>query len=56
MSADCTLEDNDPALLAFLAYLEEQMTAHPELIVEANDAQLARIAQLVEAVEVKDDD
>ena len=48
-------EDN-PALLAFLDYLDQQMAAHPELIVEADYAQLERIAKLVEGVELEDDD
>ena len=48
--------ENDPALLAFLAYLDEQMTAHPELIVAADYAQLERIVKLVESVELEDDD
>lgn len=32
------------------------MTAHPELIVEADYAQLERIAKLVEGVELEDDE
>ncbi len=56
MSYELALEDDDPVLLAFLAYLDEQMTTHPELTVEADDAQLARIAQLVEGVEFEDDE
>lgn len=43
--------EDDPALLAFLDYLDQQMTAHPELIVEADYAQLNRIAQLVAGVD-----
>ena len=39
------------ALWAFIQYLEEQMTLHPELIVEANEAQLERIAKLVEGMD-----
>lgn len=48
--------EDDPALLAFLDYLDQQMTAYPELIVEADYAQLERIAKLVEGVELEDDD
>lgn len=48
--------EDDPALLAFLDYLDQQMAAHPELIVEADYAQLERIAKLVEGVELEDDD
>jgi hypothetical protein len=47
--------EDDPALLAFLDYLDQQMAAHPELIVEADYAQLERIAKLVEGVELEDD-
>jgi hypothetical protein len=48
--------EDDPALLAFLEYLDAQMAAHPELIVEADYAQLDRIAKLVEGVELEGDD
>jgi hypothetical protein len=40
--------EDDPALLAFLEYLNQQMTAHPELIVEADYEQLDRIAKLIQ--------
>ncbi len=48
-------EEDDPAFLAFLDYLDQQMAAHPELIVEADYAQLERIAQRVANVELEDD-
>lgn len=48
--------EDAPALLAFLDYLDQQIAAHPELIVEADYAQLERIAKLVEGVELEDDD
>lgn len=48
--------EDDPALLAFLEYLDVQMAAHPELIVEADYAQLDRIAKLVKGVELEGDD
>lgn len=48
--------EDDPALLAFLDYLDQQMTAHPELIVEADYGQLDRIAKLIQGVELEDDD
>lgn len=38
-------------LCAFLQYIEEQMTLHPELIVEADEVQLERIAKLIEGVD-----
>ena len=46
----------DPALLSFLDCLDKQMATHPELIVEADEAQLERIAQLVEGVELENDE
>ena len=49
-------EEDDPALLAFLDYLDQQIAAHPELIVEADYAQLERIARLVKGVELEDND
>lgn len=48
--------EDESALLAFLGYLDQQMAAHPELIVEADYAQLERIARLVERVELEDDE
>jgi hypothetical protein len=45
---DWSDDEDDPIFLAFLNYLDQQMTAHPELIVEADEAQLERIAKLVE--------
>ena len=41
----------DPIMASFLSFLEAQMAAHPEQIVPADPAQLARIAALVEGVE-----
>ena len=45
-------DDNDPVLLGFLRFLEEQMTRHPELIEPADRQQLARIGKLVSGVKV----
>lgn len=42
----------DPVMQSFLSFLEAQMAAHPEQIVPADPAQWARIAALVEGVEV----
>ena len=42
----------DPVMESFLSFLEAQMAAHPEQIVPADPAQWARIAALVEGVEV----
>ena len=47
-------EEMGADMLAFLDYLHQQMEAHPELIVEADEAQLERIAKLVEGVEWSD--
>ena len=43
-------EESDPVLMGFLGFLERQMAAHPEDIVEADEAQLKRIAKLVKGV------
>lgn len=43
---------SDPLLAAFLGFLERDMLEHPETIRPADEAQLARIARLVEGVEV----
>lgn len=44
--------ETDPVMESFLSFLEAQMAAHPEQIVPADPAQWARIAALVEGVEV----
>lgn len=44
-------EDEDPVVLAYLAFLEEQMARHPELI-QPMDALLARADGLVGHVDV----
>ncbi len=44
--------DTDPVMLAFLQFLENQITRHPEQIEPLDQAQLARIAALVEGVDV----
>lgn len=40
----------DPVLASFLQFMERHMSAHPEDIVAADPAQLARIGKLVEGV------
>ena len=47
-----TTEASDPFLAPFLQFLEQQMALHPEDIVPADATQLARIAALVEGVEI----
>lgn len=42
--------DADPVLQGFLAFLEKQMADHPELIEQADRAQLKRIGKLVAGV------
>ena len=49
-------EDDDPALQAYLDDLDQQMALYPELIIEADEAQLERIAKLVEGVELEDEE
>ncbi|HEV3049215.1 MAG TPA: type II toxin-antitoxin system PrlF family antitoxin [Longimicrobium sp.] len=47
-----SMEDGeDPVVLAYLAFLEEQMERHPELI-QPMDAMLARSENLVAGIEV----
>lgn len=42
--------ETDPTMDSFLSFLEAQMATHPEHIVRADAAQLARIAALVTSV------
>ena len=49
-------DEDDVALLAFLDYIDKQMTANSQLIVEADYEQLDRITKLVEGTELCDDD
>lgn len=48
-------DGEDPVVLAYLAFLEEQMARHPELIQPLDDL-LARSASLVAGVEVNLDE
>lgn len=43
-------EVDDPVLLGFLRFLEQQMRARPDLIAPADEKQLKRIGKLVEGV------
>ncbi len=45
------VEDDDECIFKFLSYLDQQLMLHPELVVESDEAQLARIAELVDGVE-----
>jgi len=45
-------EEENPAMLAFLSFLEGQMAMHPELIEPVTEAQMAHIANLVDGVEL----
>ena len=45
--------DDGETLPEFLGYLDQQMERHPELIVEADESQLQRIAELVRVVELE---
>ena len=49
-----SIEDDDECIFKFLLYLNQQLMLHPELVVESDEAQLARISELVDGVE--DDD
>ncbi len=46
-------DDGDPVVAAFLQFLEEQMTKHPQHIVAADSDQLRRIGKLVKGAKVK---
>lgn len=43
-------EEADPVLMGFLGFLERQMAERPADILEADEAQLKRIARLVKGV------
>ena len=45
-------EVNDPVMQVFISFLEKQMLEHPESIEPIDEAQMQRIAALVEGVEV----
>jgi len=45
-------QDDDPVLTAFLGYIERDLEEHPESIRPADQNQLARIAKLVDGVDV----
>jgi len=45
------MEDDDECIFKFLLYLDQQLMLHPELVVESDEAQLSRIAELVDGVE-----
>ncbi|MDY7578220.1 hypothetical protein RGU70_07795 [Herbaspirillum sp. RTI4] len=47
---DAIDNDNDPVMLSFLQFMEEQMLQHPELIETADKAQLLHIAKLIDGV------
>ncbi|HKQ83678.1 MAG TPA: type II toxin-antitoxin system PrlF family antitoxin [Steroidobacteraceae bacterium] len=46
-------DEIDPVMLGFLGFLQKQMAEHPEMIVPADRAQLARIRKLVKGVDVE---
>ena len=48
------MEDEDSEVIQFLLWIDDQIRLHPELVTEADEDQLARIAKLVEGVEVHD--
>ncbi len=45
-------EERDPTLRTFLSWLDQEMVKHPERIQPLDEAQLKRIAELIEGVEV----
>ena len=46
------MEDEDSEFIPFLLWIDDQIRLHPELVTEADEDQLARIAKLVECVKV----
>jgi hypothetical protein len=51
LAEESTTEDEDPVVIAYLAFLEEQMARHPELI-QPMDEMLTRSKDLVAQVKV----
>ena len=45
------MEDEDSEFIPFLLWIDDQIRLHQELVTEADEEQLARIAKLVEGVE-----
>lgn len=52
------MEDDelDFVMFAWLTFLADQMRQHPELVEEANEEQLQRIAELVKDVILEEDE
>lgn len=45
------MENDDSEIISFLLWIDDQIRLHPELVTEADEAQLARIVKLVEGVD-----
>jgi len=45
-------EENDPTLTAFLSWLDQEMTKHPEYLEPIEEQELQEIAALIEGVEL----
>ena len=48
--------EQDPVVSAYLAFLEQDMVAHPERLAPLTEDELTRLRRLTEGVEVRDDD
>lgn len=48
--------DESPVLEAFLAFLDQQMRSHPEMITPFTQADVAGVAELLEGVEADPDE
>ena len=48
--------ERDPVVTAYLAFLEQDMLAHPDHIAPIREAELARLRRLTEGVQASDED
>ena len=48
--------ERDPVVSAYLAFLEQDMLAHPDHIAPIDEAELARLRRLTEGVQASDED
>lgn len=48
--------EGDPVVAAYLAFLERDMTAHPERLQPFTEAEIARLDALTEGIDVSDGD
>ena len=56
LAAEPDVFERDPVVAAYLAFLERDMTEHPEAVEPFTESELARLEALTAGVEVSDDD